>query len=223
MRAILSLFRKSPFGPLQAHMEKVRECFDRVHPCFRALLQGDRSVLERLTSEICRLESEADRIKDDIRNHLPKSIFLPIDRRDLLEILHLQDSLADLSQDIAVSLTLRDMKIHADLHEPLNRLLGEVSKVCVNASKIIQEIDELVETSFGGHEAKKVLDMIDALNSEETVTDEIGIAIAKKLFTLESEMSPIDVMLLFRIFRQVGELANIAEQIGNRLRLLIAK
>lgn len=223
MRTILSLFGRSPFGPLQAHMEKVWECVKRVKPCFDAVLAGDRDGAERITQEICRLESEADRIKDDIRSNLPKSLFLPIDRRDLLEILHLQDSLADLSQDVVVSLGLREANLHQDLREPLDQLLTEVTKVCENASRIIAEIDELVETSFGGHEARKVLEMVESLNAEETVTDELGIAIARKLFTLEKEMSAVDIMMFFRVFRQIGELANIAEQIGNRLRLLIAK
>ena len=46
---------------------------------------------QKIVDEICRLESEADEIKNDIRGHLPKSIFMPVDRRDLLEILILQD------------------------------------------------------------------------------------------------------------------------------------
>ena len=35
-------------------------------------------------------------------------------------------------------------------------------------------------------------------------------------------MSSTEVMLWFRIFRQVGTLANHAEAMGNRVRLLIA-
>ena len=223
MRSIFSLFSKSPFNPLQAHMEIVRGCVERVHPLFNAILSGDRDKTQKLTEEICQLESDADAIKDEIRSTLPKSVFLPIDRRDLLEILHIQDSVADQCQDIAVLLTMREMKLHQELREPFARLLTEVTKVCSRSADIIREFDELLETSFGGHEAEKVLSMIEELNNEETVTDEIGIAIAKKLFALEDKMSPVDVLVWFRIFQQVGDLANYAERLGNRLRLLIAK
>ena len=146
MRALMALFGKSPFKPLQAHMEKVRECVERIRPLFDALLAGNRDEVEKLVNEICRLESEADAIKNDIRGHLPKSIFLPIDRRDLLEILDHQDSIADISQDIAVLLTLRDLQFHPDLKEPLDNLLKEVTTVCQLAADITREFDELLET-----------------------------------------------------------------------------
>ena len=40
---------------------------------------------------------------------------------------------------------------------------------------------------------------------------------------MEQEMSPIDVMFCYQTFRQLGELANLAEGVGNRLHLLLAK
>ncbi len=223
MRSIWSLFAKSPFGPLQNHMAKVSECVERLQPLFKAVLEGNRDESEKLTAEILQLESDADAIKNETRNHLPKSLFLPVDRRDLLEILHLQDDLADGCQDIAVLLSLRaELRLHEDLHDPLNCLLKEVTGVCTRAAAIIQELDELLETAFAGPEAEKVLHMVEELNVEETVTDDLGIAIAKKLFALEEHMSSTEVMLWFRIFRQVGKLANHAEAMGNRVRLLIA-
>ena len=65
--------------------------------------------------------------------------------------------------------------------------------------------------------------MIKGLNVEETVTDEMGRSIARKLFSLEDPMSPVEVMLWYRIFRPIGDLANCAERIGNCLPLLMAK
>jgi predicted phosphate transport protein (TIGR00153 family) len=223
MRALVSLFGKSPFSPLKDHMEKAKACVERLQPLFSAVLAGDQKTGKKLVDEICQLESEADDIKDGVRDHLPKSMFLPIDRRDLLEILVLQDSIADTSQDIAVTLTLRKMSWHADLTKSLEELLTEVTKVCVHAADIIQEFDELVETSFGGKEAEKVLGMIDDLSTDETIADGVGITVARQLFAVETEMSPVDVMMWYRIFRQVGQLADTAEGIGNRLRLLLAK
>jgi predicted phosphate transport protein (TIGR00153 family) len=223
MQALAALFGKSPFQPLQLHMEKARACVKRMRPFFAAVLDGDDEKQARLVEQICRLESEADVIKNDIRNHLPKSMFLPVDRRDLLEILANQESLADTAEDIAVTLTLRKMSFHPELEAPLEELLGGVTKVCFLAADIIQRLDELVETSFGGPEAEKVSEMIDRLNVEETITDDIGARIARKLFALESELGPICVMLWFRVFRQLGELATIAERLGNQLRLLLAQ
>ena len=87
----------------------------------------------------------------------------------------------------------------------------------------MQQLDELLETSFGGKEAEKVLAMLDDLKADETIADGTGMTIARKLFALEKELSAIDVMFWYRIFRQLGELVDLAEGIGNRVRLLLAK
>ena len=223
MKALLALFGKSPFRPLQDHMEKAQACVERLVPLFDAVGAGDAKALKKLVGEVRGLEAEADAIKNDIRSHLPKSMFLPVDRRDLLEILFLQDLIADRCEDIAVSLVVRKMTSPPALKESVGKLLAEVTQTCRGAGAVMAQMDELQETGFGGAEAEKVLAMIDAINAEETAADDCGIEVTRKLFSLEGELGPVDVMLWFQIFRQLGELADLAEGIGNRLRLLLAK
>ncbi|MEC8935530.1 MAG: TIGR00153 family protein, partial [Planctomycetota bacterium] len=153
MKALIALFGRSPFKPIQAHMEKSRACVERIKPLINSIIDGETEKFDTLFKEISDLESEADVIKNDIRSHLPKSIFLPIDRRDLLEILDIQEELPDTIQDIAILLTLRPLKLPTGIKEPLNNLIDEVTKVCCQAADMVQEFDELVETSFGGQEA----------------------------------------------------------------------
>ena len=103
---LLKLFGKSPFGPLQAHMRVVVRCAEEVPGLFDALCAGDEKKILEIRDEIFALENEADEIKNELRSHLPKTIFMPVDRRDILEILDLQDSIADTAQDIAGSARL---------------------------------------------------------------------------------------------------------------------
>ena len=163
LKALMALFGRSPFKPIQAHMEKSRACVKRIKPVINSIIDKEPAEFDRLFKEISDLESEADVIKNDIRSHLPKSIFLPIDRRDLLEILDIQEELPDTIQDIGILLTLRQLKLPADMKEPLNNLIDEVATVCNQAADMVQEFDELVETSFGGKEAEKVLAMIEQI------------------------------------------------------------
>ena len=95
------LFGRSPFRPIQEHMEVVHECVETVLPLFEALRDRDRAALLRHKQQICELENRSDELKNDIRSHLPKSLFMPVDRRDLLDLLNAQDSIADACQDIA--------------------------------------------------------------------------------------------------------------------------
>lgn len=78
MRTIMNLFGRSPFAGLKNHMEKVVQCVYLLLDFFKALEARDYSLLDELGAKICSLEHEADLIKNDIRNHLPKSLFLPI-------------------------------------------------------------------------------------------------------------------------------------------------
>jgi len=219
----MALFRRSPFKPIQAHMEKGRACIERIKPIINAIIDNEPAEFDRLFKEISDLESEADIIKNDIRSHLPKSIFLPIDRRDLLEVLDIQEELPDTIQDIGIMLTLRPLKLPADMKEPLNNLIDEVTIVCSQAADLVQEFDELVETSFGGKEAEKVLAMIEQINADETVADGTERAAAKKLFDLEKEGEVLDVITWSRTSNKLGDLADSAERMANRLRLMIAK
>ena len=223
MKALMALFGRSPFKPIQAHMEKARSCVERIKPIINSIIDEEPAEFDRLFKEISDLESEADVIKNDIRSHLPKSIFLPIDRRDLLEVLDIQEEFPDTIQDIGFLLTLRPLKLPADMKEPLNNLIDEVARVCNQAADMVQEFDELVETSFGGKEAEKVLAMIEQINADETVADGTELAAAKKLFDLEKEVEVLDVIMWSRIITKLGDLADSAERMAYRLRLMIAK
>jgi uncharacterized protein Yka (UPF0111/DUF47 family) len=65
--------------------------------------------------------------------------------------------------------------------------------------------------------------MIDELNRIETDTDEKAIFLLNELFAHEEEFDPISLMVWLRLISWVGDLANYAEKVGNRLRLLIAR
>jgi len=82
------LFGHSPFGALQSHMRVVLECAREVMPLIENLATGDSAKVSEIKNRIFEREAAADEIKHQLRLHLPKSLFMPVDRRDLLEVLH---------------------------------------------------------------------------------------------------------------------------------------
>lgn len=223
MRSILSIFGKSPFGHLQQHMRKVKECVDRIVPLMEALIKRDYDEVEKEASLISKLEHKADLMKDIIRNELPKNIFLPVNRGDLLTVLSCQDDISDTAEDVGVLLTMRKMVLPEELQSDLEVFLNKVMIVCNQAFTIMEEIDELVETSFRGLEAAKVLQMIDELGTMEWETDKKQLILAKKLLAMEDSLKPIDIFMWMKIFEKIGDLANDAERMGNRLRLMLSQ
>ncbi len=220
--SILDLFAKSPFKPMQQHMDVVLSCVRQARPLFEALRQGDKAGVRAAWGEIDRLEGEADRLKNDLRAHLPKRLLLPVDRRDLLEILDLQDSIADRLQDVAGLLVERPMPVPESMEDKLLELVDGVERTCEHAARVIQSLDELVEIGFRGREADRVSYEIDQIGLLEGETDRVEAELIRELFRLEDELSPVTVMLWYQMIGWIGNLADGAEKVANRLRLLIA-
>ncbi len=218
-----NLFGKSPFTALQSHMRVVLECVHEVPSLFEALAKGDDEALKQVKDRIFEREAQADRIKNELRNHLPKSLFMPVDRRDLLDVLQMQDSIADTAQDIAGLLIERPMEFPEFLRDPMQALTRRCVDVCEMSAKIIAELDELLAMGFRGHEATRVEEMVEALNKLEDETDELGLELTRRLFQHEDEIKPVSVMMWYQLIQWVGDLADYAEKVGDRLRLLIAR
>ena len=115
MRNILRIFGRSPFVPLQIHMEKVSTCVAKIPLVLDAYRRRDSAAVLELAAEISRLEHEADEIKHDIRDNLPRSFFLPVARADLLRILNIQDSIANRAENVGVILTFKQTTSFKDL------------------------------------------------------------------------------------------------------------
>ena len=222
-RSIFGMFSKSPFGPTQGHLKKAIECAHQLRPLFEAVYAGDQEEIMRVTDHINALEHEADELKNDIRDRLPRSMFLAVDRRDLLDLIHIQDAIADSTQEVTGMLSLKTLHLPEDLKPDAQHLIDEVLVTVDMASAIGSEMDELMEASFGGPEAERVLEMINQLDDVETKSDVIGVRLARQLFALEEQLSPVDIMLWYQIFYTVGQVANNSERMGNRLRSLIAR
>lgn len=221
MLNIARLFGKSPFAPLQSHMKKVSLCIERLSDIFNALAKMDMEKIEKLVSDLSRMEHEADLTKNDIRNHLPKSLFLPIDRAHFLEILSVQDSIADKAEDVGILLTLRPLESFRDFHENLVALFRKNELVFLDAKQIIEEIDELLESSFGGLEAEKVKAMVEQTAYKEHEADKMQKQLLKHLFTHGDALSVPVFNLWMRLIEEVGEISHLSERLANRIRMIL--
>ena len=222
-RTIFDLFAKSPFGPLQDHMRKVMDCVALIPDLYRALEEEDEKTFERLVEEIKEAEHEADKIKNEIRGDLPKTVFTPVDRDDLLGALSLQDSISDYAEDVAVLLSMKSLPFPATMRNEFWKFLEQVMITVNQYAKINEELDELMEASFGGAEAGKVEEMINNLGHEEHKTDRLQHELVRKLLTMEEKIGTLNVIMWMKVLEATGNMANRAEKVGNRLRLFLSK
>jgi predicted phosphate transport protein (TIGR00153 family) len=221
MLTIAKLFGKSPFAPLQTHMDKVGSCVDELPGLFQALIAQDASALEKIAKKISRLEHEADLTRNDIRNHLPRSLFLPVDRGALLEILSLQDSLADQTEKIAHRACMRNLPFLPEMHSEFAQLSQKTIEIFQLTRQVIKEMEELLHCSFGGIEAEKVKGMVEQIAFYEYEIDQLQNRLLKQLYQ-GGDLLPHPVFhLSATLIEEIGELARLCEKLGNRVRMLL--
>lgn len=190
---------------------------------FEATIQEDWTQAEKIQSNIRDIEHKADELKKELRLHLPKSLFLPVPRTDLLELLAMQDKIANRTKDIAGIMLGRKMVIPGTLQEQMLEFVRSAVAAAEQALKAIGELDELLESGFSGQELQIVEKLIEELDALETKSDSLEVQIRAALFALESELPPVDVIFLYKIFDWVGDLADRAQAVGSRLQLLLAR
>ena len=220
---ISSLFGASPIRPLQQHMQSVQVCVEQLIPFFKAVLAKDWETVAKERQEISRLEREADKLKRDLRLHLPKSLFMPVSRRDLLEVLTMQDKIANKAKDIAGIITGRKMEFPEGLDTLLLEYVERSIEASAQAQKAINELDELVATGFRGNELTVVENMIRDLDTIEGETDRLQINLRAEIYKRESELPPVDVIFIYKVIDGIGELADRAQRVGSRLELMLAR
>ncbi len=217
------LFGRSPFGPMQDHMSKSFNCAEQLIPFFQAVLAEDWEHAETLQQRIAVLENEADDMKTAIRTNMPESLFMPVPRSDLLELLTVQDKIANKTKDIAGIMLGRRMLIPSSLAESMMTYVEKAVKAAEYASRALHEIDELIETGFGRHESEVVKKMIHKIDVCEHEADKLQVTLRAQLFSLETELPPVDVIFMYKIIDWIGDVSDRAERVGSRLQILLAK
>lgn len=220
---IFSLFGNSPIEPLQQHMQAVNRCVSELLPFLMAVGQEDWVAAEKIQLHIVSLENQADTLKRNLRLHLPKSLLLPVSRVDLLDLLSMQDRLANCVRNIAGLMIGRHMVLPALIKEDMVAFATRCIEATHQAHKGIDELDELFETGFSGTEIRMIETMIAQLPLIEHDTDLLQIQIRKKLFSIEDQLSPVHVIFLYKVIELIGDIGNISQKVGNRLEALMLR
>ncbi len=217
------LLRKSPFKPVQEHMRTVFSCVCLLPTLFDALYQEDREEVVKIAAEIDALETTADKIKSDLRLNMPKTLFMPVDRRDLLALLRDQDAIADYVEKTSQILTSRDMVVPDEIKALLDELIEATMEISSKAKLMIEELDELVQVGFGGREHDKVITMIAGVRKSEHNIDDILHRVRRGLFKVEDDLSPVSAVFWYQLIEIIGDISNKAENMADRLLLFLSK
>jgi len=218
-----NLFGRSPIRPMQEHMAAAVNAASELVPFFAAVIADDWVEAEKVQQQINDLEHQADDIKQEIRLRLPNSLFLPVPRTDLLELLTMQDRIANRAKDIAGIMLGRKMNIPTEMHTQTMEYVRSGVRTAQQALTAINELEGLLEAGFSGRELKVVEQMIQDLDKLEEHADDLEITMRSALFGLEDNMPAVDVMFLYKVIDWIGDISNHAHDVGGRLQLLLAR
>lgn len=215
--------RKSPFEGLYLHAEKVKECIATLDEALRAYCEGNYDKFNTLTKKVVELEGEADQIKGNIRNHLPRFIFMPVDKADFLMLLREEDKILDYAEDTAIWLDFRHTSIPESIKDDFMAHADKVVECVDVLQKAMQNVRDLLETSFSKKEREQTKILIRQIHRKEYEADLLERELTKKIFALESELDPVSIFHLVKVVDIIAQIANAAENAGDRIRAMIAK
>lgn len=220
---IMGMFGPSPIKPLEQHMEHVADCVRLLPQFFQATQHEQWDDASALRDDIANLEKDADQLKRELRLHLPNNLFMPVARTDLLEMLTMQDRIANKAKDISGIVLGRKIVIPAAIINSYTQLLD----CCLNTVKktfsAISELQPLIEAGFKGSEVKFVEQMIVEIDKFEHDSDDLQVCVRESLFKIEAQLPPVEVMFLYRLIEWTGDLADLSQNVGGQLHVLIAR
>lgn len=199
-------------------MEHVARTVAKGQALVEAYLANDQASVERLAQEIDQLEAEADEQKRQIGLQLRGGMFVAVERGRLRQIISAQDSIADKMQNLARLTTLRACEEPPPFADTFNQFLQLNLDTFAAIRAVIDELDALIGSSSSVNEFSPIFEMIERVAIMESEADDLQHLLLKELFKVEIMMSPGEFFLWTKIFKQVADIGNLSNRLGNRLR-----
>jgi len=223
LKSLLGLIAKSPFKPLSEHAEKVRLTVWKMSDAIIAYADGDAAKVEALYHEISQLEHDADNVKHEIRQNLPSSNIMPVDRADTLSYLKQQDDVANSAENVAEILTIKMVKMPQPVKDALLKLNSEVLKTVEEHVSASNNIITFLDTTFSPEKDQIAQGLINKVDAQKHKVDLTKLDAMKSIYARESEIGATGVYQLLSLVKELGWVAEHAESSSNRLRLMIAR
>ena len=215
------LFIKTPFVSLQSHMAKVELCMSLLKEIMHGLDIESLDTLQEKAKQIVDYEYEADLIKNEIRKNLPRSVLFLVDRSQFLELVTLQDDLADVAEDIANLITIKKLTIDKEHHQFLLDLFEKNLESFDLVRKLVLCLEGLVESSFGGKVAQKAKAKVDLLALKEHESDHAKQNLLRTIFERGEKLSTPDFYLWMRLIDDIQGISHFCEKIAIRMGMML--
>jgi predicted phosphate transport protein (TIGR00153 family) len=220
---LLETIPGSPYKVLQEHFKRVCKAVRKLDKMVKLYLEGNFTEAASVSVEISRLEREADELKRHLRATLPRKIFMPISKEDLLAILASNERIADTCQDVAQILDMRETKIPDGLHPLLERFLGHIIDAVDSLRDMMNHLERLLESTFAKVETNVIITLGHRVHEHEYKADSVNKELSRAIYALEGKESPMALVHLMRFTDVLDSVADNAENAALRMVLVVSK
>lgn len=215
------IFAKNPYTQLRKHLVKVECTVNKLDELLQLFYTGDIPALLPMIEEVSRLEHECDLVKNDLRKSLAKRTFFSANREQLYTVLRLQDDIADSCEKVAMLFQLQKLEPRPEILEAFQKFAMKNIEAFGWTMKIMNEIETICESTFGGYEALKVKGLIDELSYLEHEADVLKREFMKKFFEIADGMSAPTFYLWMRLIDELGLISHSSEKQAMALRYIL--
>jgi predicted phosphate transport protein (TIGR00153 family) len=216
-------FRKSPFKPLRKHMRIASETATFLPDAMQAFFRNDSEALQETRQAVSELAADADLLLKELQQRLPDERDMTLERRDLLDVLEMQEAIARRMQEITALLPDLPMDVSRDMRKPLTRLVDRCVAATEVAYEIVKSIEKVVEAGFKGAQLDAARQLVQDVVVIRSEADVLCGEITRMLFAQCREMDPLAVMFLYQLLGWIDDLANSSQKLAIRSQLLLVR
>lgn len=211
--------KKSPFSELLEHYKTVEEGICLIPQAVVCYENDDFEEFLRIKAEVDRLETKADAQKRSIRNHMPKPLFMPVDRTIFFSLTRSQDNILDMGQTAMNWLALRKIMIPENIHKDLNAYLNDVITSLHLLRPALENVMELVNGGTVQRDEVKEKCRSVLVNHEKVIA--FNQKITAEIYSSEEPFK--DTYQKLKFVEEMYEVSHNAERCSDMLRAMIAK
>lgn len=212
---------KSPMDGLVKHYDKIAECIHVINDSVECYVAGNETCREfsELIEQIDTVEAQADKIKRSIRNHLPHSMFMSVDKVLFFNYTRSQDNVLDNAQEALHWLGMRKVSIPAEYQKDLILLLSEVNDTTTSLGPALKATIALNNGKSIDREGTK--NKFRKVRKHYAQALKLRKNLASNIY--KSDMDFKDIYQLVHFVDCLSEMAHQAETCADMLRAMIAR
>jgi predicted phosphate transport protein (TIGR00153 family) len=222
MRLVLgNLFRRSPFEGTFNHAAKVAQCGPLFVSAVQVYFKGDRDRFEFLKEEIRDIEAEADRMKRNIRAHLPSTVLMPVEKSVFFSFLREADKVVDCIKNSLYWMSYYQLQLPEYIEKDFILLAKEVGDYLGLLPEMVLRAHRYFASRME-EDRDGVKEIIREIRFREKESDDLEKTLFIRLCADES-VPPRTFFLMIRLVETTGDIADHLENSADMMRVMIAR